>query len=93
MVTYEEWIEKPFSKANHEPESAINLAALYWQGLGPAFDRPQMRLSLKVPTAVIVILLEDTVAYWKTSDINFLIISASEIPSPYRVFRFYIYGP
>ena len=33
MVVFEDWIEKPFSKANQEPESAINLAELYWQGL------------------------------------------------------------
>ena len=35
MVVFEDWIEKPFSKANQEPESAINLAELYWQGLDP----------------------------------------------------------
>ena len=33
MVIFEDWIEKPFSKTNQEPESAINLAELYWQGL------------------------------------------------------------
>ena len=33
MVVFEDWIEKPFSKAIQEPESAINLAELYWQGL------------------------------------------------------------
>ena len=35
MVVFEDWIEKPFSKANQESESAINLAELYWQGLDP----------------------------------------------------------
>ena len=35
MIVFEDWIEKPFSKANQEPESAINLAELYWQGLDP----------------------------------------------------------
>ena len=35
MVVYEEWVAKPFSKANQEPESVINLAELYWQGLDP----------------------------------------------------------
>ena len=33
MVVFEDWIETPFSKPNQEPESAINLAELYWQGL------------------------------------------------------------
>ena len=33
MVVFENWIEKPFSKAIQEPKSAINLAELYWQGL------------------------------------------------------------
>ena len=35
MVVFEDWIEKSFSKANQELESAINLAELYWQGLDP----------------------------------------------------------
>ena len=33
MVIFEDWIENPFSKGNHDLESAINLANLYWQGL------------------------------------------------------------
>ena len=37
MVVFEDWIETPFSKPNQEPESAINLAELYWQGLDPDF--------------------------------------------------------
>ena len=39
MVVFEDWIEKPFSKANQEPESAINLAQLYWQGLDPDLNK------------------------------------------------------
>ena len=35
MVIFENWIEKTFSNANQEQESAINLAELYWQGLDP----------------------------------------------------------
>ena len=37
MIVFENWIKKPFSKTNQEPESAINLAELYWQGLDPNF--------------------------------------------------------
>ena len=33
MILFENWIDNPFSKARHEPESAISLAELYWQGL------------------------------------------------------------
>ena len=33
MVIFEDWKENPFSKTNHDLESAINLAGLYWQGL------------------------------------------------------------
>ena len=33
MVIFEDWKENPFSKANHDLDSAINLADLYWQGL------------------------------------------------------------
>ena len=33
MVIFEDWKENQFSKANHDLESAINLANLYWQGL------------------------------------------------------------
>ena len=39
MIIFENWIEKPFSKANQEPESAINLAQLYWQGLDPDLNK------------------------------------------------------
>ena len=35
MIVFEDWIEKPFSRANRKQESAINLAELYWQGLDP----------------------------------------------------------
>ena len=35
MIVFEDWIEKPFSRANRKEESAINLAELYWQGLDP----------------------------------------------------------
>lgn len=37
MIIFEEWIERAFSKANRKPESAVNLAELYWQGLDPDF--------------------------------------------------------
>ena len=37
MIIFENWIDKPFSKANDESDSAINLAELYWQGLDPKF--------------------------------------------------------
>ena len=33
MIIFEDWKEDRFSKANHDLESAINLANLYWQGL------------------------------------------------------------
>ena len=39
MIIFENWIEKTFSKANQEPESAINLAQLYWQGLDPDLNK------------------------------------------------------
>ena len=32
MLTFEDWSMKPFSQTNREPESAINLAQLNWQG-------------------------------------------------------------
>ena len=32
MVTFEDWAVKPFSQTSREPESAINLAQLHWQG-------------------------------------------------------------
>ena len=32
MITFEDWAIKPFSQTNREPESAINLAQLNWQG-------------------------------------------------------------
>ena len=32
IIMFENWIEQPFSKADQELESAINLAELYWQG-------------------------------------------------------------
>ena len=32
MVTFEDWDIMPFSQTNREPESAINLAQLNWQG-------------------------------------------------------------
>ena len=32
MITFEDWDRKPFSQANRESESAINLAQLKWQG-------------------------------------------------------------
>ena len=35
MIIFEDWIANPFSKADHEPESAISLAKLYWQGVDP----------------------------------------------------------
>ena len=37
MIVFEDWIGEPFSKTNQEPESAINLAGLYWQGLDQDF--------------------------------------------------------
>ena len=37
MIVLEDWIETSFSEANQEPESAINLAELYWKGLDPNF--------------------------------------------------------
>ena len=37
MVIFENWIEKPFPKANHKPKSAINLADIYWQGMDSLF--------------------------------------------------------
>ena len=54
MVIFEQWIEKPFSKANHEPESAINLAELYWQGMDPDFHIFSISFSLKSLTSIIV---------------------------------------
>ena len=54
MVIFEQWIEKPFSKANHEPESAINLAELYWQVMDPDFQFFSISLSLKFRTSIIV---------------------------------------
>ena len=33
MIIFEDWIENTSSKANHDLESVINLADLYWQGL------------------------------------------------------------
>ena len=38
MIIFEKWNEKPFLRVDHEPESAINLAELYWQGLDPNFN-------------------------------------------------------
>ena len=35
MIVFEDWIAKPFLKVNYQPESTINLAELYWQGLDP----------------------------------------------------------
>ena len=32
MVIFEDWKENQFSKYNHDLESPINLADLYWQG-------------------------------------------------------------
>ena len=46
MIVFEEWIEIPFSSANHEPESAINLADLYWQGLD--LNSSQISLSILI---------------------------------------------
>ena len=40
MIIFEDWIEKPISKANQKLESAINLAELYWQGLDPDLIKP-----------------------------------------------------
>ena len=40
MLVFEDWIEKTFSKANQEAESAINLANLYWKGLDPDLEQP-----------------------------------------------------
>ena len=40
MIVFEDWIEKPFSRANQKQESAINLAELYWQGLDPRLKNP-----------------------------------------------------
>ena len=37
MIVFEDWIEKTFLKTDQRPESAINLAELYWQGLDPDF--------------------------------------------------------
>ena len=37
IIIFEDWSEKPFSMANHESRSAINLAQLYWQGFGHKF--------------------------------------------------------
>ena len=31
-MIFEDWATKPFSQTNREPESAINLAQLNWQG-------------------------------------------------------------
>ena len=39
MIVLEDWIETSFSEANQEPESAINLAQLYWQGLDPDLNK------------------------------------------------------
>ena len=47
MIVFEDWIEKPFSKANQQQESAINLAELYWQGL----DSNLKKLLIKKPYA------------------------------------------
>ena len=58
MVIFEQWIEKPFSKANHEPESAINLAELYWQGMDPDFQFFSISFSLKSLTSIIVKVLD-----------------------------------
>ena len=38
MIVFEDWNEQSMSKASQEPESAINLAELYWQGLDPDFS-------------------------------------------------------
>ena len=38
MTIFENWIEDPLSNINHELQSAINFAELYWQGLDPRFD-------------------------------------------------------
>ena len=49
MIVFEDWIEEPFSMANQEPESAINLAELYWQGLDPDLSfllKKRMRFDL-----------------------------------------------
>ena len=35
MIIYEDWIKEPFSKADHKPEAAIDIAQLYWQGSDP----------------------------------------------------------
>ena len=39
MVIFEDWIENSFSKINHQSESAINLAQLYWQGSDTTFHQ------------------------------------------------------
>ena len=49
MILFENWIDNPFSKARHEPKSAINLAELYWQGLDPDLSfllKKRMRFDL-----------------------------------------------
>ena len=38
LTIFENWIEDPLSNINHELQSAINFAELYWQGLDPRFD-------------------------------------------------------
>ena len=58
MVIFEQWIEKQFSKANHEPESAINLAELYWQGMDPDFQFFSISFSLKSLSSIIVKVLD-----------------------------------
>ena len=40
MIIFEQWIEPLFSTSIYKPDSAINLAELYWQGLDPDFRCP-----------------------------------------------------
>ena len=48
MVMFENWIESPYSRANDEPESAINLADLYWQGLDSKFYEEKKRFHYQI---------------------------------------------
>jgi len=45
IVTFEDWAIKPFSLANREPESAINLAQLKWQVSDKKLDLNSLLIS------------------------------------------------
>ena len=71
MIVFEDWIEKPFSRANQKQESAINLAELYWQGLDPRLKNPyaiwsieQIKFFYKIGLEIKIISMGCNIKYW-----------------------------